>query len=109
MPEPVAPQTATISPGSSREVDAAQHLGARAVGEADVLEADAERAVGERPRLRRLGQRLDLLEPGEAAACRCHRTLAEVDDPAERLERPHELQQQRHEEHQLAERERARR
>ena len=55
--------------------------------------------------MRGLGQRVDPVEPGEAAARRRDRALAEVDDPAERLERPDELQQQRVEERELPERE----
>ena len=74
----------------------------------DVLEADAQRAVRKLPRVGGLWQRPNPLEPGEAASRRGDRTLAEVDDPAERLERPHQLQQQADEEHELADRELAR-
>ena len=56
------------------------------------------------PRLGRLRQRLDPVQPGEAPARRGDGPLAEVDDPAERLERPDELQEQRDEEHELADR-----
>ena len=48
---------------------------------------------------------MDAVEPREAAARRRDRALAEVDDPAERLERPGELQEQRVEERELSERE----
>ena len=53
----------------------------------------------------RLRHRLDPLEPREAAARRGEGALREVGDPAERLERPDELEQQRLEEDELADRE----
>src|SRR5205814_5282604 len=93
--------------GLRLEVDAAEHLAPRRVTEADAVEAHAERALGQPPRARRLRQRRDVLEPGEAAAGRGERALAEVRDPAERLERPHELEQELDEERELAVRERA--
>ena len=89
------------------EARAAQHLLARQVRGADVLVAHVERPGGERPRRRRLRERGDPLEPGEAAAGGGDRALAEVDDPAERLERPCELEEEGVEEHELADRERA--
>ncbi len=52
----------------------------------------------------RFRQRCDPFQPGEAAARGRECALAEVRDPAERLERPHELEQQRLEEHELADR-----
>ena len=107
MPEPVGPQTATISPGSIVEVEAAQHVVLAAVGEAHALEAHAERAGRQLLRRLRLGQRLDPLEPREAAAGGGERALREVRDPAERLERPDELEQQRLEEDELADRQMA--
>ena len=55
-----------------------------------------------------LGQRLHGIEPGEGPACRCDRALGQVEDPPERLERPHELQEQAVEEHELPDREVAR-
>src|SRR5439155_8146952 len=67
--------------------------------------AHTERPRGERPRLRGLGLGMDAFEPGEAAARRRERTLREVRDPAERLERPDELEEQRLEEDELADRE----
>src|SRR5207248_9648118 len=93
--------------GRDVEVDAAQDLAAAQVAEAHVLEADLERAVGKAPRLVRLGQGRDVLEPGEAAAGRGERALAEVRDPAERLEWPDELEQELDEERELAVGERA--
>ena len=83
----------------------AQHLLLAAVGEAHRLEADAEQARRQPLRLRGLRQRRDPLEPREASAGRRERALREVRDPAERLERPHELEQQGLEEHELADRE----
>ena len=56
------------------------------------------------PRARRLGQRLDPVEPAEAAAGRGERPLREVENPADRLERPDELEQERLEEDELADR-----
>ena len=105
MPTPVGPQTATISPGVDLEIDAPEHLAAGRVAEVHVVEADRERAVRERDGSAALGERLDAVEPREAARGRRGRPLAEVDDPAERLERPDELQEQRHEERELADRE----
>ncbi len=105
MPAPVEPQTATISPGATLELERVEHGGLAAVGEAHRLEAHGQRPRRQMPRRRRLGQRLDPLEPGEAAARRRERPLAEVRDPAERLERPDELEQQRLEEDELADRE----
>jgi hypothetical protein len=55
-------------------------------------------------RARRLGQRLDPVEPAEAAAGRSECPLRQVEDPADRLERPHELEEQRLEEDELADR-----
>ena len=107
MPAPVGPQTATISPGLDRELDAGEHLGPGAVGEADVLELHAELALRQLRRVRRLGDRLDPLQPGEAARRGRGRALAEREDPAERLERPDELQEQLVEEEELAVGERA--
>ena len=97
MPEPVGPQTATISPGSNVEVDAAQDLVLGAVAEADGLEVDRQRAVRRGSAARRHGQRLDRVQPGEAPPGGRNRPLGEVDDPAERLERPDELEHQRQE------------
>ena len=51
--------------------------------------------------------RLDPVEPRKAPAGGGDRALAEVDDPAERLEGPHELEQQRDEQCELADRQRA--
>ena len=45
-------------------------------------------------RARRLGQRLDAFEPAEAASGGRERPLGQVEDPADRLERPDELQQE---------------
>src|SRR5918992_1244249 len=90
---------------SDGEVDAAQHLRAAAVGEADGRELDRERPPRQRLRLRGDGEGFDAVEPGEAAPGGCHRALAQVDDPAEGLERPHELEQQRDEEAELSDRE----
>ena len=87
------------------EVDASQHLAARAVAKVDVAKLDAERPGRNVERVAALGQRANALQPCEAAARRCGRPLTQVDDPAERLERPDELQQQRDEEHELADRE----
>src|SRR6185437_11139189 len=85
---------------------AAQHLAAGEVAEADVLEANLERAVRDPARRAGLGQRRDVLEPREAPAGGRERALAEVRDPAERLERPDELEQELDEERELAVRER---
>src|SRR6185369_9198591 len=69
------------------------------------LEANAHSAGWNALGLARLGQRLDALQPREAAARRREGTLREIDDPAHGLERPDELQQQRREERELAVRE----
>ena len=87
------------------EVDAAQHIVLGRVGEVDPLEPHRERSSGQRRGMFRLGQRADPVEPREAAAGRRDRPLAEVDDPAQRLERPRELQEQGVEQRELAERE----
>ena len=86
------------------EVEFVQHVHLAAVREAHILEAHADRAGRKRSRIRRLGQRLDSVEPAEAAARGRKRPLREVEDPADRLERPHELQQQRLEEDELPDR-----
>ena len=83
----------------------AEHLAARRIAEVDVVEPDGQGAVRERHGSRALGERLDPVEPGEAPRRGRGRPLAEVDDPTERLERPDELQEQRHEERELADRE----
>src|SRR5664279_2568395 len=89
------------------EVEIAQDLGLTAVGEVHGLEAHGERAGRQRSRVGRLRQGLDSLEPRKAAAGRRERPLAEVRDPAERLQGPDELEQERLEEDELANRERA--
>ena len=94
--------------GLDGQIDPAQDVGLRSVREVDVLEAHAERSIRQLLRVRRLRQRLNSLEPREAAAGRGDRALTQVDDPADRLERPHELQQEADEEHELADRQRAR-
>ena len=73
-----------------------------------VLEVDASGPAGSGFGSAGSGQRLDPVQPREAAAGRRDRALAEVDDPAERLERPDELEQERDEEHELADRQLAR-
>ena len=57
------------------------------------------------PRLLGLGQGLDAFEPGEAPSGRRERTLPQVRDPSECLERPDELEQKRLEQDELADRE----
>ena len=47
LPEPVSPHTATIDPAGDLEVEVAQHGRAACVGEADVLEAHVEPALGQ--------------------------------------------------------------
>ena len=89
---------------SDLEIDARQHLAADAVAEVDALHPDRQRPVGEVLGMGGLGQRLDRVEPREGARCGGRCALPEVDDPAERLERPDELQQQRDEERELADR-----
>ena len=89
---------------SDLEIDARQHLAADAVAEVDAFHPDRQRAVGEMLGMGGLGQRLDRVEPGEGARCGRRCALPEVDDPAERLERPDELQQQRDEERELPDR-----
>ena len=103
LPAPVGPQIATIWPAAmSRSTP--RSTGSRPSS------ATARRRTARRARRRAavraggLGERLDAVEPGEAAAGRGDRSLAEVDDPAECLQRPHELQQQRVEEDELARR-----
>src|SRR5205823_6459819 len=87
-----------------REVEPSQHVRLPAVREMHAGEADAEPACRQMRGILWLGQRLDSFEPRETAARRSERTLAEVRDPAERLERPDELKQERLEEHELTDR-----
>ena len=105
LPEPVGPQTARISPaGTSRSMPAQHRLLAR-VGEVDVLRSCSPRPPsGSVGRLVRLRQVRDLLQPGERAARRGDRALRQVEDPAQRLERPRQLQQDGVEEDELADR-----
>src|SRR6478609_3444763 len=53
-------------------------------------------------RAHRLGQRLDPVEPAEAAPGRSQRPLRQVENPADCLERPDELEEERLEENELA-------
>ena len=87
------------------EVEVVQHVHLAAVREAHVLEADVERALLRKASwTRRLGQRLDPVEPAEAATGRGERPLCQVENPADGLERPDELEEQRLEQHELADR-----
>ena len=81
-----------------------QHVNLAAVREAHVLEAHPDLSGRKRPRVRGLGQRLDSVEPAEAATGGSERSLCEVENPADRLERPDELQQERLEEDELPDR-----
>ena len=56
------------------------------------LEADVERSLAHMGRALRLGQRFDSLQPRETPAGRRHLALPEIEDPAHRLEWPHELE-----------------
>ena len=91
------------------EVEPAQHVRLAAVGEVHGLEAHGERAGRQRASgavgsgSGSIPSSQAKLRPADASA-----RWAEVRDPAERLERPDELEQQRLEEHELADRERAR-
>ena len=93
-------------PRLGAQIETLEHLGPGRVAEVDVLHPHGERAVGHEPGMGCFGQGLDVLEPGEAAARRRRRTLAQVDDPPERLEGPDELEQKRDEQRELADRER---
>ncbi len=75
-----------------------------AVREPHRLEPDGERSRRQLLRRGGLRQRRDSLEPREAASRGRERALPEVRDPAERLERPDELEQQRLEEDELPDR-----
>ena len=72
-----------------------------------MLEGDPDPTCREVRRLLGLRDRLDPLQPGEAARRGGRRTLREGEDLAERLERSHELQEQLVEEEELAVGERA--
>ena len=102
MPAPVGPQIGDDLARLQREVDARKHLRPGAVREAHPLEGDSQRPDRQLGGMRRLGDRLDPAQPGEAARRRRRRTLCEREDPAERLERPDQLQQQLVEEEELA-------
>ena len=88
------------------EVDAAEHLGAGPVPRSGRRRTARDSGPAGAPRARSGSGAARSLEPREAASGRGERALAEVDDPAERLERPDELEQQRDEEHELADRQR---
>src|SRR5262249_11446665 len=91
--------------GLDDEVEPVQHVHLAAVREAQVLEAEAKSPVLRQvPRALRRGQRLDAVEPAEAATGGGECALREVENPADRLERPDELQQERLEEDELADR-----
>src|SRR5262249_53674074 len=91
--------------GLHDQVELVEYVHLAAVGEAHLLEAETDRLVRrEMARPRRLRQRLDAVEPAEAATGRGQRALREVEDPADGLERPDELQQERLEEDELADR-----
>ena len=107
LPEPVGPQTATISPGSTTRSRSRSTSVSPPYAKCTASKRTPSGPAGSGLGCGRLRQRLDPLEPREAAAGRRERPLAEVRDPAERLERPDELEQQRLEEHELADRERA--
>ena len=104
MPEPVGPQTATISPGSTTRSRSRSTSSSPPYAKCTASKRTPSGPAGRCLRRLRLGQRLDPLEPREAAARRRERALREVRDPAERLERPDELEQQRLEEDELADR-----
>src|SRR5205823_10960505 len=91
--------------GLDREIEVAQDAALAAVRELHRLEAHSDRAGRQVLRLGGLGQRLDSFEPRKAPSGRGERALSQVRDPAEGLERPDELEEQRLEEDELADRE----